>query len=238
MVRLGPFFKKKILNPTFGTELKRKHALFYTPFPLLTPSTLQQGSDTPSFPQLVSIEKLISEKQWFAARQASSILIQQALEGLHYLQTYDRFLIRGIVSAAYMGWAAYATLYIVRPLNYRSLGGTPSLSTSETLFVTVASWTVLLASWALFALQHSPWSFYIYIIFPCYFWWRVLVEAGTAMSDWNNRRMTSGIVGNIYMKSCFEIVINVVIVVTTLQGMVVRCSLTAIPVDVDCRSFA
>src|SRR5271168_3137250 len=124
MVRANSFLKR--LKPTcslgFGTELKQKHALFYTPFPLLTPSTAyQQGSDIPlSFPQLTLIEKLISEKQWFAARRASSPLIQQTLQGLHYLQTYDRFLIRGIVSAAYLGWAAYAVLHIVRPLDYRS----------------------------------------------------------------------------------------------------------------------
>jgi len=168
MVRANSFLKR--LKPTcslgFGTELKRKHALFYTPFPLLTPSTAyQQGSDIPlSFPQLTLIEKLISEKQWFAARRASSPLIQQRLQGLHYLQTYDRFLIRGIVSAAYLGWAAYAVLHIVRPLDYRSSGGKlSSLSASAMLFVTVGSWVVLLAFWTLFAVQHSPWSFYVYI---------------------------------------------------------------------------
>lgn len=209
----------------FGIELKRKHALFYTPFPLLTPSSTtshhQQESDTPSFPQLTSIETLISQEQWFAARQASSTLIQQTLQGLHYLQTYDRFLIRGIVSAAYLGWAAYATLYIVRPLDYRSqIGAKPSSST--TLFVTIASWMVLLAFWALFTLQHSPWSFYVYVMFPCYFWWRVLVEAGMAISDWNSRRTTSE---SRKKRFGISIVIKVVMVVSALQGMVVRCSL-------------
>src|ERR1700678_738984 len=220
-----------MLKPTcslgFGTELKRKHALFYTPFPLLTPSTAyQQGSDIPlSFPQLTMIEKLISEKQWFAARRASSPLIQQTLQGLHHLQTYDWFLIRGIVSAAYLGWAAYAVLHIVRPLDYRSSGGKlSSLSASAMLFVTVGSWVVLLAFWTLFAVQHSPWSFYVYIMFPCYFWWRVLAEAGTAISEWN-RPTTSGAVGRSCMESCFG-TIKVVMVVLALQGMVVRSSLT------------
>jgi GPI ethanolamine phosphate transferase 1 len=199
----------------FETELKRKYALFYTPFPLLTPSTTT-GSDTLSFPQLASIEKLISEKQWFAARQASSTLIQQTLEGLHYLQTYDRFLIRGIVSAAYMGWAAYAILHIVRPLDYPSLGSKPAKN-STTLFVTVASWIVLLAFWTLFALQHSPWSFYVYIIFPCYFWWQVLVEICAVIPGWDNWRATSGL-----FRSGVSIVIKVVMVVLALQGMVVR----------------
>jgi phosphatidylinositol glycan class N len=210
----------------FGIEFKRKHTLFYTPFSLLTPSTIHhQGSDVPSFPQLASIEKLISEKQWFTARQASLTLIQQALKGLHYLQTYDRFLIRGIVSAAYLGWAAYAVLHIVRYRDHRPVGGkSASLSTSATRLVTAASWVVLLAFWTLFALQHSPWSFYVYIMFPCYFWWRVLEEMGTAISDWNYRRATSGTTGSSYRESYFgtTIVIRVVMVVLALQGMVVR----------------
>ena len=214
-------------NPTcFGTELKRKHALFYTPFPSLTPSTThQQGSDVLSFSQLVFIEELISDKQWFAARQASSALIQIALQGLHYLQTYDRFLIRGIVSAAYLGWAVYAILYIVRPLDSRPLTGKPaSRFTSTTLFVTVASCIVLLAFWTLFALQHSPWSFYVYITFPCYFWWRALVETSTAILDWNDRRTASAVVGSGYYTKIYfwaAVVIKVVMVVLVLQGMVV-----------------
>lgn len=212
----------------FGTELKRRHTLFYTPFPLLTPSTTHdQGLDALSYPQLASIENLISEKQWFAARQASSILIQQALQGLHYLQTYDRFLIRGIVSAAYMGWTSYAVLHILRYQDYRRSvgGGKPvSLSTSTTtILVTVASGLVLLAFWTLFALQHSPWSFYVYIMFPCYFWWRVLEELCTAISDGNHRRPASGTTENSNRKRYFlAIVINVFTVVLALQGMVVN----------------
>ena len=188
----------------------------------MTPSTTyHQGSDALSYPQLASIENLILEKQWFAARQASSILIQQALQGLHYLQTYDRFLIRGIVSAAYMGWTAYALLHILRLRDFRSLdGGKPaSHSTSTTFLITVASLLVLLAFWTLFALQHSPWSFYVYILFPCYFWWRVLDELGTAIAERNYQRAASGIVGNSYRK--ITIVIKVVTVVLALQGMVV-----------------
>ena len=206
----------------FGTELKRRHTLFYTPFPLLTPSTTHdQGLDALSYPQLASIENLISEKQWFAARQASSILIQQALQGLHYLQTYDRFLIRGIVTAAYMGWTAYAVLHILRLRDYGSLcGGKPaSHSTSTTLLVTVASWMVLLAFWTLFALQHSPLSFYVYIMFPCYFWCRILEELGISISDRTNRRAASGMVGN--SNGILTIVVKVVTVVLLLQGMVV-----------------
>jgi phosphatidylinositol glycan class N len=217
-------------DPCFGTEFKRKHALFYTPFPLLTPSTNHdQGSDALSYPQLATIENLILEKQWFAARQASSTLIQQALQGLHYLQTYDRFLIRGIVSAAYMGWTAYAVLHILRHRDFRSLGGgkPSSLPTSPTSLVSVGSCIVLLGFWTLFALQRSPWSFYVYIMFPCYFWWRVLEELGTAISDWNYRRAASGMPGSGDRLNGFvTVVIKVATVVLALQGMVVRYSLT------------
>ena len=202
----------------------------------MTPSTTrQQSSDALSFPQLSSIEKLISEEQWFAARQASLTLIQQTLQGLHYLQTYDRSLIRGIVSAAYMGWTAYAILHIICPLDHLS----SSFSTSTTFFVTTVSGVVLLVFWTLFALQHSPWSFYVYIAFPCYFWWRVLMETGTVISDWNSRRKTSDSAGKNYMAGYFGIsmVIRVVMVVLALQGMVVRFSLIWYMENVDVFFF-
>lgn len=103
----------------------------------------------------------------------SADLIKTGLAGLHYLQTYDRLLIRGIVTAAYIGWAAYASLFIFRPLDY----ATPPLKSSWThILVNTTSAVTLLSFWILFAIQRSPWSFYVYIAFPCYFWQQFLLQ--------------------------------------------------------------
>jgi phosphatidylinositol glycan class N len=42
--------------------------------------------------------------------------------------------------------------------------------------VNILSGVVLLIFWALFAVQKSPLMFYVYIVFPCYFWQQFLVQ--------------------------------------------------------------
>jgi phosphatidylinositol glycan class N len=163
---------------------------------------------TDQAPQIIAIEKLIIEQKWDAARQLSSNLIQQSLKGLHYLQTYDRFLIRGFVTAAYLGWAAYASLYIFRPLDAISNAGPSFIPT----LVTIGSWLTVLGFWASFALQKSPWSFYVYIAFPCYFWQQFLVQSITYVRS--NRR-------NMSASTQFGVLVRGTMVVLALLGMVV-----------------
>jgi hypothetical protein len=76
-----------------------------------------------------------------------------------------------MVAAAYTGWAAYASLFIFRPYK-------PSTPTSPVLqrIINVIAIFVLLIFFALFHLQKSPWTFYVYIAFPCYFWQQFLVQ--------------------------------------------------------------
>ncbi|KAG2120771.1 Phosphatidylinositolglycan class N-domain-containing protein [Suillus discolor] len=78
-------------------------------------------------------------------------LIKVTLQGLRYLETYNRVLIRIIVIVVYLGWSAYASLSIC-PLP------ASSVSDRQPIF------------WALFAAERAPWTFYVYVTFPCYFW--------------------------------------------------------------------
>jgi phosphatidylinositol glycan class N len=80
---------------------------------------------------------------------------------------YDRLLLQSIVIAAYTGWTGYASLFIFRPHSC------PSRSFGITL-VTLAELSVFGALWIIFVIQRSPWSFYLYAAFPCYFWQQVL----------------------------------------------------------------
>ncbi|KDR84256.1 hypothetical protein GALMADRAFT_704440 [Galerina marginata CBS 339.88] len=181
-------------------ELKKKYTLFYKPF-----KPLAEVSTTDDAPQILMIDRLLSEKQWDASRQASSELIEQSLEGLHYLQTYDRFMIRAFVTAAYLGWAAYSSLYILRPLD-----GTSNAAnwTSTTLTITLVNWSILIAFWVLFALQRSPWSFYVYIAFPCYFWHQFLLQVAPAAKSLFQPKMHAWVL------------LNGIVVVLALLGMV------------------
>lgn len=80
----------------------------------------------------------------------------------------------------------------------------------------LAAASVLVGFWALFVRQRSPWTFYIYIIFPCYFWNQVLVRATRPLLHYI-RQGQSG--------SVFGPVLRGVLVVAALQSMVVStCS--------------
>ncbi|EIM84449.1 PigN-domain-containing protein [Stereum hirsutum FP-91666 SS1] len=208
-------------------ELKRSHVLFYKPYKPLSspsfppPSPLSPSSSPPSSssssqpgePHLLEIERLIEAGEFMQSRRKSAELIELALEGIRYLETYDRTLIRTMVSFAYTGWMAFAALFILAPRGSSSSSSTPSRSPvaattttrsskaepsstdlsispqpSSTTSIspepsstpistsTLLSSAVLTAFWALFAMQKSPWTFYIYVAFPVYFWGCVIGE--------------------------------------------------------------
>lgn len=191
----------------FALELKKRHTFFYRPF-----SALAGVSSTDDSPQVTIIEALLMAKQWSSVRNASLELIRHSLDGLHYLQTYDRFLIKGLVTAAYTGWVAFASLYILRPQD-----NTPNtyFSTSTlTLVIRISSWAILLTFWALFVMQRSPLMFYVYITFPCYFWQCFLVQIIPFMHYYSQGVTISDHFVRILFKGG--------VVVGTLLGMVVR----------------
>jgi hypothetical protein len=109
---VGFFVTTEMSSDRSRPELKKQHTLLYTPY-----SPLADISSTDGSPQIAHIEQYVREKRWSPAHNASLNLIQQSLDGLHYLQTYDRFLIKAIVTAAYSGWVAFASLYILRPVD-------------------------------------------------------------------------------------------------------------------------
>ncbi|KAF9445335.1 hypothetical protein P691DRAFT_805789 [Macrolepiota fuliginosa MF-IS2] len=93
--------------------------------------------------------------------------MQDALDGLPYLQTYDRTLLRTIVTLGYTGRMFYASLYVIRPFDK------PTSAHAHGLFraVPIITGGVL---WVVFYVQNSPWSYYLYVSFSAYFWSQVL----------------------------------------------------------------
>ena len=144
----------------YSIESKKAHTLFYKPY---TP--LESGPIPNRIQQLNHIESFVNTSQWYDARYASHVLIKEALNGLHYLQTYDRTLLRIIVTLAHIGWMLYSSLYIIRPLEI------PSLSVNKGVLQLVPP-VISLACGAVFLVQRSPWSYYLYVSFPAYFWYQ------------------------------------------------------------------
>ncbi|KAJ8474730.1 hypothetical protein ONZ51_g7029 [Trametes cubensis] len=182
-------------------EDKRTHSLLYRQYPYFAKN--EGVEDIPGEVALQDISRLIEHGDFTQARSHAKELIEHALEGLRYLQTYDRLMIRGIVIAAYLGWIAFGAVSILIP-------ATPKASTSA-FPVHVAATAVLSGFWALFAKQRSPWSFYVYIIFPCYFWDQVFARASMPLLNYLNQGSMGSVAGYI---------VRGALVVAALQSMV------------------
>ena len=113
-------------------------------------------------------------------------------------------MIRGIVIAAYLGWIAFGAVSIILPSDEH-------FSENPAPFH-IAATSVLAAFWALFVKQRSPMTFYVYILFPCYFWDQVLVRASRPLLQYV-RQGQAGSVAKMGLRWA--------LVVAALQSMVV-----------------
>jgi phosphatidylinositol glycan class N len=201
MVRPPSFVRT--LDSHGSAELKKAHAILYKPYQSLDhPSSVLEypGSRPLSF-----IESLIASGRFQEARHHSHELIKTTLGGIRYLETYDRTLIRTIVTFAYIGWIAFSAAYILVPSR------PPLVSTLRT---TVFFSTATIASCVFFAIQKLPWTLHIYVLFPFYFWHEVVIRVLVVSSVVRNHKLGTSWIANAAL--------GLVLVVAALQSMVVR----------------
>lgn len=189
-----------------STELRKAQAILYMPYEFLDhPTSL---SEYPGSQRIASIERLITSENFQEARHQSHELIKTTLRGLRYLETYDRVLIRAIVTFAYTGWIAFSAAFILASPGLLPASSTPSWI--PFLFSLTA-----IGSCGLFAIQRLPWTFHIYVLFPFFFWQDVTRKVYANWSDlrrlwFDDVRWTS----NVLLMLFFAVV--------ALQSMVVR----------------
>ncbi|TFY65328.1 hypothetical protein EVJ58_g2055 [Rhodofomes roseus] len=187
-------------------ELKEAHALFYKPFPYFAGSP----SGDPGAEYVRGIELLIERGEYTEARTMAQRLIRATLDGLRYLETYDRTLVRGIVLAAYLGWIAFgaASIFLAED---KAASGTRRRQFSS---LDALAATSLVAFWAAFAKQRSPWTFYLYICFPVYFWHQALLKAKAPLAVYLNASQD-------HVSDILHFTVKGAAVVAALEGMVV-----------------
>jgi len=188
------------------TELRKAHAILYRPYEFLDhPSS---PSEYPGSQRTSIIEGLIGSGQFREARHQSHQLIKTTLSGLRYLETYDRTLIRMIVTVAYTGWIAFSAVFILAPSRpLPAANHTPALISLLFGFATVGSCV-------LFAVQKLPWTLHVYILFPFSFWHDV---TRTVYANWSAIRGHS-----LDTKWIASTLIGLLVAASVLQSMVVR----------------
>ncbi|CAE6444112.1 unnamed protein product [Rhizoctonia solani] len=161
--------------------IKAKHHLRYKPFPPLAPYA--GGALPPGAMELREIERLLAAGDWQTARKNAQHLIDMTLEGLGYLQRYDRYTIRFIVTAGYIGWMLLSALHVLHThVVPQNPALKPATNNAGISVLDLLMWTITLSTTGIFAYQRSPWTYYLYAAFPIYFF-RSILREGNAMYE-------------------------------------------------------
>jgi phosphatidylinositol glycan class N len=191
-------------------------AILYRPYEFLDHPT--SVSEYPGSQRIAVIEHLITSGNFQQARHQSHELIKTTLSGLRYLETYDRTLIRTIVTFAYTGWIAFSAAFILAPSRQLPAGSTP-------LWIPLLFSLAAVGSCGLFAIQRLPWTFHIYILFPFFFWQDV---ARKVYANWSALRG----LGFGDVRWTWSLLLRLFLAVVALQSMVVRQILPSLSVPV------
>ncbi|KAF9990478.1 Glycosyl phosphatidyl inositol anchor synthesis [Mortierella antarctica] len=162
-------------------ELKRRTELFFKPYPGLT------GEHSPEAVK-AQVQALIDAGKYEEAEAECAEVRNLCLEGLRYLQTYDWFFLRSVVSAGYLGWIAFSLNFILRTFvggNDARLGALgssraqkPSIgaSSQEQQMINVLAVVVFVIFAIVLTMKQSPPLYYVYVVFPVFFWSRVVLH--------------------------------------------------------------
>lgn len=106
---------------------------------------------------------------------------------------YDRYVLRFIVTAGYVGWMIFSALHVLHTLVVppRSSKAPPIPDSTGLSPLDVLTLIILATTVGVFAYQRSPWTYYLYAGFPVYFF-RSILREGNALYEVLERRMDWG----------------------------------------------
>ncbi|MDP2436988.1 MAG: PigN domain-containing protein, partial [archaeon] len=154
--------------------------LWFSPFPGFSADPSSPESPDGFRSRIASALRL---RKWGLAQQTALQWIQRSLEGLQYLQTYDRALLFAVVSIGYAGWALVLLLecfrrssssssdpsfdsYSDRLSSFSSNSGIKSAPFFSFLSFSASQLLLNAGAYLLLLLQGAPVLYYLYITFP------------------------------------------------------------------------
>ena len=117
----------------------------------------------------------IDQENYYNAINETQLLINITLKGIDYILHYDRLFLKTIIVIGYILWMLYLFLFIEMK-NDNNLKKLFIYDSEEKLFITVTSGIITLALCIYLILRLSPFLYYLYTLFPCYFFWRILAN--------------------------------------------------------------
>ena len=144
---------------------KRSTAIRYRQY---APFTAERGS---VHDRLSVIQSEIDGGKYEDAITHSSELLDLAIQGLRYLQTYDWLFLRVLVTLGYLGWIAYALTTVIDMHVLHNISKADRTTTSVFVFS-----SLLVVLYSTMMLQRSPLTYYAYGAFPAFFWEEVFAR--------------------------------------------------------------
>lgn len=119
----------------------------------------------------------IDQGQFEDAILMSQELLRVGIEGLRYLQTYDWLFLRMLVTMGYLGWITFALCTVIDLHVLQNRGSFSRDPATSALFGIVLS-GLLLTLW----LRNAPYTYYLYAVFPVFFWKEILQRRSALIS--------------------------------------------------------
>lgn len=162
------------------------------------------GFEKPLGEYLAQIELIISENgDTELGIQLSKQLIELSLDGLNYLQTYNWQQLKTIVTLGFLGWILYSFMIFLKLFVVTQTTNTTISQTNLGVFSAIA-----LLIFSIFYGQSSPLNYYIYTVFPVFFWHQIIENYSVFISGmpifFNNTSKGSLIAILISIVSIFE----------------------------------
>ncbi|KAL3858880.1 hypothetical protein ACJMK2_009129 [Sinanodonta woodiana] len=135
----------------------------------------EKSSSNESVDDTRHIQNLIHSGQYNIAILQCHELIEKALRGLNYFQTYDRFFLGVSISLGFLGWTAYILSLLLeehsgiyRPKVRVDKSGQPSWKSQKwiSLMFTLLGVVIIILLYA----QSLPWTNYLYCLVPVTLW--------------------------------------------------------------------
>ncbi|ODQ56735.1 hypothetical protein WICANDRAFT_81570 [Wickerhamomyces anomalus NRRL Y-366-8] len=116
------------------------------------------------------IDEISKSKKFEVEKEIEAIalveeLMKTTLDGLYYLTTYNWLLLRSIVTLGFIGWITYSFIIFLRLFILEKDVPTSTSFLNFAVFSSIG----LIFNYILFY-QRSPFNYYMYLIFPIFFW--------------------------------------------------------------------
>ncbi|KAF5205092.1 Gpi ethanolamine phosphate transferase [Thalictrum thalictroides] len=128
---------------------------------------------------LEKIEDLLSSKDYKAAMEMSYTLRRLSLEGLHYFQTYDWFMLMTVVTLGYIGWMVYLALHVLQ--SYTAFPGNVYRKANQ---VYICGFMLMGVISVLMFLERSPPLYHVYTSMTVFLWTQIFSEYQFLKAMW------------------------------------------------------